>query len=81
MRAHALEGKLYRELVVDALEGAGIRTELLIERGAYDHVAAAIGEPAKELRGRITSLGTNVKPWRAEEKLAALAGYWQLFAR
>ena len=81
MRAHALEGKLYRELVVDSLEAAGIRPELLVERGAYDHVAAAIGEPAKELRGRIASLGANVKPWRAEEKLAALAGYWQLFIR
>jgi hypothetical protein len=80
MRAHALEGKLYRELVVDALEAAGIRTTLLLERGAYEHVAASIGEPAKALRGRIASLGASLKPWRAEEKLAALAGYWQLLA-
>jgi hypothetical protein len=81
MRAHALEGKLYRELVVDALEGTGIRTMILVERGAYEHVAGGIGEPAKELRERIASLGANVKPWRAEEKLATLAGYWQLLAR
>ena len=80
MRAHALEGKLYRELVVDALEAAGIRTTILLERGAYEHVAVAIGEPANTLRGRIASLGADVKPWRAEEKLAALAGYWQLCA-
>ena len=81
MRAHALEGKLYRDLVVDALEAADIRTTILLERGAYERVAEAVGEPAKALRGRIASLGANVKPWRAEEKLAALAGYWQLCAR
>ena len=80
MRAHALEGKLYRDLVVDALDAARIRTTILLERGAYDRVAESIGEPAKALRERIASLGANVKPWRAEEKLAALAGYWQLFA-
>ena len=80
MRAHALEGKLYRDLVEDALERAGIRTGILVERGAYERVADAIDEPVKELRGRVASLGANVKPWRAEEKLAALAAYWQLFA-
>ena len=71
MRAHALEGKLYRDLVVDALEAAGIRTTVLLERGAYEHVAAAIGEPANALRGRIASLGANVKLNEMRDWLAA----------
>lgn len=81
MRAHALEGKLYRDLVVEALEAAGVRASILLERGAYERVADALGVAATDLPGRIASLGVDIKPWRAEEKLAALAGYWQLFAR
>jgi hypothetical protein len=81
MRAHALEGRFYRELVVEALETAGVRAAILLERRAYEHVADALGVVATELPGRIASLGVQIKPWRAEEKLAALAAYWQLFAR
>jgi hypothetical protein len=79
IRAHALEGKLFREVVAEALERRGTRAALLLERDAYDKAAADLACAATSLRREVDALGKGtVTPWRAEEKLAALAAYWTL---
>jgi hypothetical protein len=79
IRAHALEGKLFREVVSEALEARGLTAGILLEREAYDQAAGDLDRPAAGLRSEIDLLGKGtIKPWRAEEKLAALAAYWQL---
>lgn len=79
VRVHALEGKLFREVVAEALEKHGIDCGVLVERDAYAKVAADVADTEQRLRTSIAALGQGrIKPWRSEEKLAALAARWQL---
>lgn len=79
VRVHALEGKLFREVVGEALAERGIDCGVLVERDAYAKVAADVSSTEQQLRAEIAALGQGrIKPWRSEEKLAALAARWQL---
>jgi hypothetical protein len=79
VRVHALEGKLFREVVAEALEEHGIECGVLVERDAYAKVAAAVSVTEPRLRTEIAALGQGrIKPWRSEEKLATLAAWWKL---
>src|SRR5262245_3101549 len=79
IRAHAREGELFRTVVTDALEKAGVPCDVLIEKEAYERVAADVSRSADRLRNEIAALGQKrIKPWRTEEKLATLAACWQL---
>jgi len=76
IRAHALEGRLFRLVVEQSLHAHSIRTEVLLERDAYSSVAALLKQSGDDLKRTIQNLRrwTSVKgPWRAEQKLAALA--------
>ena len=79
VRVHALEGKLFREVVAEALEERGMKCGVLVERDAYAKVAADVSVTEQRLRTEIAALGQGrIKPWRSEEKLATLAAWWQL---
>jgi hypothetical protein len=79
VRVHALEGKLFREVVADALAGHGIACAVLVERDAYAKVAADVAATEQRVRTDIAALGQGrIKPWRSEEKLATLAARWRL---
>jgi hypothetical protein len=79
VRAHALEGKLFREVVAEALARHGIVCGVLVERDAYAKVAAAAAATEQRVRTEIAALGQGrIKPWRSEEKLATLAAWWQM---
>ncbi|HEY7640377.1 MAG TPA: hypothetical protein VH814_11675 [Steroidobacteraceae bacterium] len=81
VRVHALEGKLFREVVAEALDQQGIKCGVLVERDAYEKVAANVAASEPKLRTQIAALGHgSIKPWRSEEKLATLAAWWQLNA-
>lgn len=81
VRVHALEGKLFREVVVEALAKRGIDCGVLVERDAYAKVAADASVSEQRLRTEIAALGQGrIKPWRSEEKLATLAAWWRLRA-
>lgn len=81
VRVHALEGKLFREVVAEALDQQGIACGVLTERDAYRKVAADASASEERLRSDIAALGHGrIKPWRSEEKLATLAAWWQLQA-
>jgi hypothetical protein len=79
IRAHALEGKLFRQVVAAELSRHGVAHTVLLERDAYEQVARELDLTAAELRKRVDGLGKGtIKPWRSEEKLAALAAWCQL---
>jgi hypothetical protein len=76
IRAHALEGQLFRSAVERALNAHGIRTAILLERDAYVTAGAQLKKPHDDVRQTIQNLGrSSDEPWRAEQKLAAL-GAW-----
>lgn len=79
VRVHALEGKLFREVVVEAFGKRSIECGVLVERDAYAKVAADVSAKEQRLRTNIAALGQGrIKPWRSEEKLATLAAWWRL---
>ena len=82
IRAHALEGRLFRLAVAETLQDHKIRTEILLERDAYPSVAARLKRSSDEVKRTIQNLGrsapVNGGPWRAEQKLAALAALFAL---
>jgi hypothetical protein len=77
IRAHALEGRLFRSVVVETLQAHEIRVEVLLERDAYPSVSARLKQSSDDVRRTIQDLrrfaAAKERPWRAEEKLAALA--------
>lgn len=82
IRAHALEGRLFRSVVEQSLQAHEIRTEFLLERAAYPSVAARLKQSSDDVKRTIQDLRHSAsargRPWRAEEKLAALAGLFAL---
>jgi hypothetical protein len=82
IRAHALEGRLFRTAVAETLQDHKIRIELLLERDAYPTVAARLKQSSEDVKRAIQDLGRSAPekggPWRAEQKLAALAALFAL---
>jgi hypothetical protein len=79
IRAHALEGRLFRTVLEDALRSSGLTCSILVERDAYVRAAAALNRPEHELRRLVAQLGRGLRgPWRSDEKTAALAGWLAL---
>jgi hypothetical protein len=82
IRAHALEGRLFRSVIEQTLHDHEIRTELLLERDTYASVAARLTQSSDDLERAIRGFGLSAAakggPWRAEQKLAALAALFVL---
>jgi hypothetical protein len=79
IRAHALEGQLFRSVLQRSLHGHGIRTEVLLEREAYGKAALELKQSSENVRRVIQNFGRDAKAsWRAEQKLAALAAWLAL---
>jgi hypothetical protein len=76
IRAHALEGHLFRSVIEENLRDHGIRTDVVLERDAYARVAAQLKQSNDNVRRLIGNLGRMIpaaaEPWRAEQKLAAV---------
>jgi hypothetical protein len=76
IRAHGLEGQLFRTVLEDALGERGISTKVLLEKGAYMAASPGLGKSAAIAKRWIARLGDSQEgSWRAEEKLAALAAW------
>jgi len=76
IRAHAFEGQLFRSVLEEVLQTCGIRTGIVIERNAYAQAAAKLKESNENVRRMIQNFGRAAQgPWRAEQKLAALAAW------
>ena len=82
MRAHGLEGQLFRTALEDAMRKQSIRCHVLVEKTAYETAAQALGKSPAETRRAIAALkDSHNGSWRAEEKLATLAAWMSLAAR
>ena len=79
IRAHALEGQLFRSVLQESLHGHGIRTEVLLEREAYGKADVELKQSNENVRRAIQNFRRHTEgPWRAEQKLAALAAWLAL---
>jgi hypothetical protein len=78
IRIHAMEGQLFRTIVIDAAEKSGLRCVVLRERDLYGEAAKALKKPEPAVRKALTEMGRHVEGgWRAEQKAAALSA-WML---
>ena len=81
IRIHALEGRLFRTVVEDAVVAEPLPCSTWCARDLYAAAADALGMPEPRLRATMKALGRNVRgSWRAEQKDAALAA-WLMLAR
>ena len=79
IRAHALEGQLFRTALDAALRAHRIHTVLLTERDAFSKASAHLKKADSDVRRVTQNLGRSGEgPWRAEQKLAALAAWFAL---
>ena len=79
IRAHALEGRLFRMTLAAALQSRGIRCAIFTERDAYAIAAKSLGRSAVQIKRALLDFGDATSgPWRAEQKLAALAAWMSL---
>ena len=76
IRAHALEGKLFRNALEEALKSNGISTSTLVEKNCYADAATILKRPESELKRIVADLKTSNTPqWRSNEKAACLAAW------
>ena len=81
IRAHGLEGQLFRTVLEDALCAEEIPCQVLLEKTAYLTASAALRNSPTDTKRMIAGLGERHEgSWRAEEKLAALAAWMALRA-
>lgn len=79
VRAHAAEGQLFRQVLESALEVYGLFRRSFVEGEIYQQAALEFGCSVAALRDRLSKLGQTVgRPWRADEKAAALAAWMVL---
>jgi hypothetical protein len=79
IRAHALEGRLFRTVLEDALQSCAVACTVIVERNAYARASERLQLPPQKLKQTVTDLGRAFGgPWRADEKTAALAAWLAL---
>jgi hypothetical protein len=82
IRAHALEGRLFRTALEQAARARRLACSVVVERTLYATAAAALKRSEAELRRTVTELGRPVTgPWRSDEKAATLAAWLALRAK
>jgi hypothetical protein len=76
IRIHALEGQLFREVLVGAAEKNGVGCSVWRERDLYGVAEKQLKTAETVLRKKLTALGEGATGgWRAEHKAAALAAW------
>lgn len=82
IRAHGLEGQLFRTALEDVLRKHEISCNVLLEKTAYTTASPALRKSAEETKKCIAGMSESHEgSWRAEEKLAALAAWVALCVR
>ena len=78
IRIHAMEGRLFRTVVIDAAEKRGLKCAIRRERDLYADAAKTLRKSEPAIRQTLLEIGGNVESgWRAEQKNAGL-GAWLL---
>jgi hypothetical protein len=78
IRIHAMEGRLFREVVIEAAEKQGLQCAVSRERDLYAGAAKKLNRTEAAIRKILMEIGGGVDGgWRAEQKAAALSA-WML---
>ena len=81
VRAHALEGKLFRDVLETAARELTLPCVVVVEREAFDKAAAALGRKPAALKRIVSDYRRSAgAPWGGEEKTATVAA-WMALAR
>lgn len=76
MRAHAAEGMLFRRVLETAAEAEGVRVETISDRAVNDEAMTRLHLATAAVQSTLRDLGVDAgRPWRADEKAAAI-GAW-----
>lgn len=79
IRAHALEGQLFRTALEGAAHAARLPCDTVVERALYRTAATRLKRSPLALKRAVTELGGALEgPWRADEKAATLAAWLAL---
>ena len=79
IRIHAMEGRLFRTVVIDAAAKAGLTCRVIRERDLYAEAARALKKQEAAIRKTLTEVGRDVEGgWRAEQKAAAVSAWMML---
>lgn len=82
IRIHALEGRLFRHIVEEAVGASALPCSVWRERDLFTLAAEALRQSEQHVRATVTALGSAVAgPWRAEQKVAAVAAWLALTIR
>jgi hypothetical protein len=82
IRAHGLEGQLFRKVLEDACLSQGIPCTVMLEKAAYAKAASVLRKTPAQAKRIAASLGESHNgSWRTEEKLAAIAAWMALSTR
>src|SRR5262249_9459875 len=81
IRAHALEGRLFRTVLENALCLRGLTCSVVVERDIYKQGVEKLNRAEADLKRWVSRLGHGrAGPWRSDEKTAALAALRALTA-
>jgi hypothetical protein len=79
IRAHAAEGVLFRKVLESAADKNGLAKRAFIEKGLEQLAASELGCTAAKLRSLLIELGRSAgPPWRADQRIAAMAAWLTL---
>jgi hypothetical protein len=79
IRAHALEGRLFRTVLQESVELQGVSCSIFVERKVYEQAAEILKHSEKDLKQSLTQMGRlSGGSWRGDDKLAALAAWLSL---
>lgn len=82
VRAHAMEGQLFRRAVVDAAGRIGLPSTVVVEKRLFPEATVALGLEAAQIWEELTRMGRECgSPWRKDEKMAALVAWMALSSR
>lgn len=72
--AHAAEGRLYQEALLDGAEAAGLEPIAVARASIWDEACWTLGVSVEELRQRLGEVRREIgAPWAEDQKLAAVA--------
>jgi|SRR6185436_6539618 len=79
IRIHAMEGQLFRDVLINGAERGGVTCSVWRERDLYGLAETQLKFAETVLRRRLTAFGEDIEGgWRAEQKAAALAAWMVL---
>jgi hypothetical protein len=79
IRAHALEGQLFRTALEAAARSCSLACSVVVERNAYAHAAEILRRSEDDLKQMLAGFGRSLGgSWRADDKIASLAAWLAL---